>query len=389
MSNSKKKGNHKRKRGNMSSSPKMGEPKKVKMNENSETPRRQDVNTPVKNIFSLNSDIVGQEVSVSSQSKNDKTEWENKSHKKTTNAICHTCKELIECSKNLDIVCKGCIKKFHAYCVNLNEKQLECYKEIKDKVDWRCNDCTETIGAILEENNSLKVKIIRLEDELMKIKKVLVEKHLINGEEATGDNIVRRNADEIDAIEKIKEDMIRELGDKIEQKIKKGFIEYQKEMVKVQNEDQNTNSMTSKTQDRDCNLIIYNVEESEYENTEDRKRYDYNVAIDIIENGVKESGFVIQNVIRLGKKEDEKGNKRTRRPILLKLSSKEEKWRILKKAKNLRYAPRGMHKVILSLDLEEEDRKKRKKLYEELKSKRESGDDSWVIFRGELIKKNF
>ena len=66
---------------------------------------------------------------------------------------------------------------------------------------------------------------------------------------------------------------------------------------------------------------------------------------------LKSGGFNIIKVIRLGKREGRTNG--TPRPLLVKLNSEQEKWRILKHAKNLKHEEDADRKKIgiLSRDL--------------------------------------
>ena len=89
----------------------------------------------------------------------------------------------------------------------------------------------------------------------------------------------------------------------------------------------------------------------------------------------------------MGKRLNEEKKRKYNRPILVKLSSIEEKWRIIKKAKNLKNAGYGLERVGITLDLNEKERENRKQMYEELKDRRYNGEEV-VIYKGEIRNKN-
>ena len=105
----------------------------------------------------------------------------------------------------------------------------------------------------------------------------------------------------------------------------------------------------------------------------------------IFREGVRDGEYEIEKVIRLGKINTE--NKP--RPLLVKLKNKIDKYRLLGKAKNLKYCRDELKKVIVAPDLTLKEREHDRKLRNELKQKREAGENNWFIHRGELKQRNF
>ena len=125
------------------------------------------------------------------------------------------------------------------------------------------------------------------------------------------------------------------------------------------------------------------MEESSQEKSEDRENEDYNNVADLISYGVRVNNFTIMKTIRLGKRD---GNNQKPRPLLVKLASSNEKMDIISNAKNLKYANEKSRIVGIMRDLDEEDRKIERKLYEELKKKRDQGEFGWFIQKGKLCR---
>ena len=98
-------------------------------------------------------------------------------------------------------------------------------------------------------------------------------------------------------------------------------------------------------------------------------------------DGVKVNNIEICEIRRLGERTEDVDHKR---PILVQLSTEEEKWDILKKAKNLRNSDGWMKKIGISLDLSKEERMREKDLVNELKEKRRKGEEGWFIYKGKL-----
>ena len=144
-----------------------------------------------------------------------------------------------------------------------------------------------------------------------------------------------------------------------------------------------------KREERRSNLVMYNVEEvgDEITNPMDRKSLDIMKANQIITEGVKVTtdNYGILNAIRLGKREVGEGNRKGPRPLLVKLRSKAEKWKIIQNARNLKDTSPEFRKVGIDLDLDKDIREQRKGVYEEFKRKRDSEEGQWVIRKGRVV----
>ena len=119
--------------------------------------------------------------------------------------------------------------------------------------------------------------------------------------------------------------------------------------------------------EREKNFIIFNMEESLMETGYEREKEDYERTQQLIYDGTKTEHFEIIKTIRLGKKHTSDNKPR---PLLVKLSDSVDKWCIFKNAKNLKSAYGKMKKCGIMPDLNEEDRKKEKLLFDQLKDKK-------------------
>ena len=88
--------------------------------------------------------------------------------------------------------------------------------------------------------------------------------------------------------------------------------------------------------------------------------------------------------IRLGKQND---NGKPR-PLLVKLSNPAEKWKIISNARNLKFSNESIRRIGIVPDLDEDERKKEKLLYEKLKEKRDKGESGWFIKKGQLCRQH-
>ena len=127
---------------------------------------------------------------------------------------------------------------------------------------------------------------------------------------------------------------------------------------------------------RKLNLIIFNLEEAENEEINERKREDKDKVIEVM----KEIGIEIEptNVLRLGAKSQD-----NKRPIKVELRSVGEKWKIITGAKKLKDSP--FQHVGIALDLSKKQREERQKLKQELDNRKQQGETNIAIKNGRII----
>ncbi len=130
---------------------------------------------------------------------------------------------------------------------------------------------------------------------------------------------------------------------------------------------------------RKCNIIIHNVPESNKENPKDRMKDDTVQVMDMIEGAMELETANINSAIRLGKKDSE-GRVRLLKVTVDSVKSKRE---ILINAKKLRGIGKWKN-IFVTPDLAPKERQQNKELREELKKRREDGEDGLVIRRGKI-----
>lgn len=138
---------------------------------------------------------------------------------------------------------------------------------------------------------------------------------------------------------------------------------------------------------RKNNLVMYNVPESDKENSLERIDEDVAKCCDIFENslGLEKEEFGIVKVIRLGKPRSDGRNRN--RPMLVKLADEKEKWAVVKKAKNLKNETDVVkRRVGIALDLTVKEREVEGRLRQELYDRRANGETGLYIKNGKLFK---
>ena len=92
-----------------------------------------------------------------------------------------------------------------------------------------------------------------------------------------------------------------------------------------------------------------------------------------------------ETVIRLGKKPADTTRPR---PMKVVLDSEDNKWRLIRSAKNLRIKEEGgWSRVLVHQDLTPRQREARKKLVEEMKQRAAHGEKDLTIVNGKVLKK--
>ena len=238
--------------------------------------------------------------------------------------------------------CDICKCWFHLACGGLSEKvyNLMCKA---GNIDWYCQTCKQEVLVLRQENSKLKE-----ENKLLRERLAAIESKV---------ELIK---------EEIKQEILGEINKKIEILFDNGKEQEEKKM-------------------RENNLVLYNAEESTKSEPQDRESEDEAFCRKLINDGVKMNDFSITRVIRLGRPRDD----RKPRPLLVKLENSKQKWNILRNAKNLRNCSEIMRKVIITPDKTIKERETDKLLRDELKKKREKGENNWFIKNGQLVKRNF
>ena len=130
---------------------------------------------------------------------------------------------------------------------------------------------------------------------------------------------------------------------------------------------------------RSLNLVIYGVAESNSEDTGERKEDDAQAVMEIF-SAIEVTSVKFEAVTRLGAKLTDSGKSR---PIRIKMLEKEDKFKVLNNAKKLRKS--RFEKIHIGCDLTLDQRRERKELVAELKSRRENGENNIVIRKNKIV----
>lgn len=268
------------------------------------------------------------------------------------NSKCKECSNVVN-EKDKGIECDFCKHWYHAHCVGIEASQYKMILKM-DFLEWTCKECKNAIVGMREENLKLKNdnKCLLQENQLLMERLAVVEKRMK------------------EIKEEIKDEIIKEVNESVF-KVMTNFKE------------------TEEKKKRENNLVLYNMEESTKDLGMDREEEDRGMCQKIFADGLKveHSKYQVKKVIRLGKRREADAKPR---PLLVQLSSSEEKWMLLRQAKLLKnYNHPRLGNVVVAPDLTPEEQEKDRELRRQLKIKRDSGERGWMIKNGKIIKQNF
>jgi len=271
-----------------------------------------------------------------------------------TAAICGDCNRKVT-DTDCGIQCDDCRFWYHIKCCKISRSVYELMGK-HDELQWRCAKCKEEYTAMVA-----------------KLRKLTEENKLLHE---------RLSALDV-KFESLKTDLKNEIIQNVSDKIN---VEVQKSVSRAFGEIRDS----EEKQRREPNLILYNVEESQKRHGKEREDDDRTLTIKILEHCVGGGNlFTIEKLIRLGRMERNNNLVNKPRPLLVKFKNVNEKWNVLKNARQLKTAPEEFKRAIIAPDLTKEEREKDKNLRLELKTRRDQGEKDIYIKRGEIVKGNF
>lgn len=266
---------------------------------------------------------------------------------------CGECSKIVK-NNEKGIQCDMCEMWYHSRCGGINN---ETYAVITatEGIDWYCSKCKK-----MSRLNTLE--IVRLDKENKELKG---ENELLKGRLA----VLESRIDEIK----------QELRNEIMADVNKQFTEVMENMKE-----------SEERKSKENNLVLFNVKEPDGDDDRSSERKDRDNCDKIFTQGVglRASDYNITTLYRLGKKNRENDSGKPR-PLLVKLERTEQKWNILKNAKNLAREEGELKRCIIAPDLTRKEREIDFRLRTELRRKRENGESGWFIKSGKLIKRNF
>lgn len=255
------------------------------------------------------------------------------------------------------ISCDVCTRWYHPSCQGIAGNMCELITEAK--LVWLCSECKKELPRFREliENKSAEVKhddgsLARIEEKLDDIRKVISHQ-----------GSVLRETTQLQAEAKKTYAEIAKASGQFKGGISRDMLKECIEEVKVQ---------TSEQDRRKCNLVISNLPEGGI--SEDMSFFS-----DILKKELNLS-LKPSKAYRAGKRLEGKP-----RLLIVTMEDEGKKWEVLKRGKLLREsADEVLKSVYINLDLTFEERQENKKLREELKRRRENGENVKII-RGKCV----
>ena len=281
---------------------------------------------------------------------------------------CGTCNVMVGV-KAKALWCDMCDNWYHTKCINIKD---ELYNSLKEwpTVSWVCDVCIRNKKSVRKKEGKIEMDLMRKMDELFKrieenSKREQVERENIKEQlrVMTEQNISlykRLNDIESNIEEKIDRKIELKMTDREESLIRKVKKEIDEEIDKYRRED---NVVILGMQEGEDQLKIRSLmDELEIVNTEESYKW-----------------------IRIGKQNQQKP-----RPILIKPKNRNEnlKGQMLKNAKRLKNTKKEeLKNIIITADQTIKEREESKKLREELRERREAGEQNLIIRGNKIVEK--
>ena len=259
--------------------------------------------------------------------------------KKSQNApwICVKCDEPVV--KNDEVIeCFGCKEWCHRACTELTDEQYRCCRDGGASIQWLCEGCKDMKNPVSEIKSRMEVQLDKILTALESVTERLEKLERIQS---------------ADIIEK-----------KIEVVVEQKVAEYMDEMREKEK--------------RKLNIIVANLSESEKDTAEGRKEEDLERVRTMVGRIADVPADHLLEPVRLGKLTIG----RNARPRLLKLEvrTEESKREIMKNVYNLnKTVANAKDRIYINNDSTPKEREQMKQLKQELKMKKDAGENDWVI----------
>ena len=297
--------------------------------------------------------------------------------------------QMIECERCLKWLCKN--------CSTLDDTSLDFFGQHKI-MHWYCPPCNApAMKAVTSDNlieqrckayyDSFKEEVLQMiNTNVGQVKASLetTENKLRNEQKDQNDKLTKLNDDLVKRMDKLDqgpnslETKFEELNSKLN-KEPKDLDKYLKEKIQEATED-SVKEMSDR-ENRKCNIILFNVKESEHVDTENRKKDDAEATRGILRK---------MNVDTPLSKPTRLGQGTKPRPLRVTLPSQGDVMKVMKEAAKMR-DKEDLKDIFINRDLTPLERTNLKKLLEEKKRRNkiaeEAGEDtSWTIRGNKLVK---
>lgn len=300
----------------------------------------------------------------------------------------------IDCGKDVlssqqRLKCDICGFWYHASCEKVADEMyaLLCKFDNEPSLQWLCGRCValnrgimKMMATMQEHQQSLEEKMNDLaKNTEMKIDALseLLNESLTNREKTSQITVVDT--------QKHVDDKFDELINTVKQQKIDG--QYVQEVV----EGAVTTKLHEDLEEREernrrrTSVIIHGLQESSSDDEDVRQSEDEEHMIGLLHE-IKCDNVSINGIVRLGKRAEDLSVKP--RPMKVIVASEEQKIKVLKQAKNLKSKKEGgFDKVFIHQDLTPKQRQERKVLVDELKRRKDQGEENLILVNGRIVTK--
>ena len=278
---------------------------------------------------------------------------------------CGTCTRAVKDGQHA-LQCEKCDEWFHTGCEKISKVLYKALsEESESRLSFYCKECKRQIVAYSS-------KITKLEERLKNLEADKETKVQDTSDQTTNilEKVMKKLQEFEERIKKLEEE--KRESDRGKEEI---VIEALKRFEEVRREE------ADKERRRD-NIVMYNVPEVQQQEPGNIERDDTQHCEDIIRNKLRVEDCNIMQVVRLGRRVENKT-----RPMLVKLGDEQQKWKVVGSSKFLKNDPNIIYKKVrIAPDMTRKEREENWNLREELRRRRDAGEQGWYIKRGKLLR---
>ncbi len=194
---------------------------------------------------------------------------------------CSKCEKQIK-PKDKAIQCATCQLIYHAKCQKVSDAKYEALKEEDEDMFWFCLSCRRTTVNLIQTTAGIEKRVTALEAVMDQKAEKDDVKELENRvqllEESVQDRFAKLEGDEGQKSEEIE----KKIEEKIVEKIEEKKIESTKPTTSVQEAVEEVKEQER----RKCNVVLFNVPESESVDNETRRQHDIEVLEALMKEGI-------------------------------------------------------------------------------------------------------
>ena len=304
-------------------------------------------------------------------------------------------------AKDKGVQCEICEVWFHCKCQGISD---ETYKTMKKEqsLHWYCTGCEKGMVKIMESVIKIQKRQDKLEEEVQKMVQNMSEmknkvEDFNRDIKDLKDEIMRTNTAMEKKIDEKLTDKLTERNEDSENKLKEvvkervdecsGQVEGKLTVVKGTLDEVRSHALQERDREnRACNIIMYNVQESKEKEKELRWKEDRTFCLKIFNDvlGVNIREDDIKRFLRLGGKDKSSaGDDETAkgRPVLVQFRDRVLKNMVLDSLNKLKEAEDKYKRIIFAHDMTKEERNECKQLVEEAKKKENEDVSGEFIYR--------